>query len=285
MSAQGKAVGASSFTRKRTLQLGSRGLAVLLACVALSAGSAAAGPVTYTIPVTAQGSNTILDANGGSLYIPQLPGTSGNLGDPLGGGLRVGLDRDSVTLSKGQISEGWVSFVLTFTIGYQPTAVESVISGILEITLQDLDFKPVDSVGRNFRETMELTFLQDATDAPGAVDLLIDSSNYGSFGDFAVGDTVKQTNDRRTTYSMDLATHLNVTPADFADMKTDLEFGILMTVRSRTERTASGGRKYNNTLEKLNEDIAGLIVFGPEPVSAALLAVGALGLIRRRRRA
>jgi len=271
------------FGKRQAVRIGYRGLAVFVGCLLMAGAPAMAGPGGfYSIDVEVQGTNSILDGNGGSLYIPQMPGTSGELGDPLpGSSNRVGLDKDAINVSQGDVSQGWVRFILTYNIPYQPTADEWIEGGVLELTLNDLDFNPVDAIGRNFRESMELTFLLNATDTPGPVDITLDSNNYHVFSDLDPGDA---TDGRRTVYSLDLGTDLGVTKPDFEAMETDLEFGILMTVRSRTERIAPGGRKYNNTLEKLNENIAALVINGPEPVTGVLLAVGALGMLRRRRR-
>ena len=85
------------FGKGQAVRIGNRGLAVFVGCLLMAGAPAMAGPGGfYTIDVEMLGTNAILDGNGGSLYIPQMSGTSGELGDPPpGSSKRIGLDKDA----------------------------------------------------------------------------------------------------------------------------------------------------------------------------------------------
>jgi len=238
------------------------------------------GPARATIV----GTNSVLDDNGGSLYIPFSRGASGTLGD----GGAVGLTSDRVRLRrKGATSGGYVSFVLDFDLspelpgGWQ---IEQDSAEIL-LTLCDFDFAP-DVYRRRWvlRETLEATFLTDADDTPNhAPDVVLNATNYESY---AVGESRQVVTDNRTvTYRLKLKDDLGVTADQFAAIAADREFALFITLHAKVEHTRRSffcGDRICNTPEQLSASFQFEAV--PEPATLATLTAGALILAAHRRR-
>ena len=231
------------------------------------------------------GTNAVLDANGGDLYIPLKPSTSGNLGDSIPGppaGDMVGLQSDSLTLySDHATSSGFVSFVLSFDLSgeLQPGEVMCCDTEALVLEFEDIDFKPYDIGWFNFRETLELTLLRDAGDVPGPVDLTIDDTNYGLYcGGFV------ETNNQTVTYTLGLKNDLGLTAADCQDINEDKEFGLLVTFRTQIEHLRANccGDTIRNTPEALANSFSVCAI--PEPATFLIALAGVLLAIMRKRK-
>jgi hypothetical protein len=236
------------------------------------------------------GTNPVLDAHGGNFYIPLKSSTSGTLGDSIPGppsGDHVGLQSDSVTMyGDGDTGGGFVAFVLSFDLSGELGAGEEVCCDSLDLTLtlRDIDFKPYNEGWFNFRETLEITFLRDATDAPGAADLALDSTNYGTY---AEGGFV-ETNNKTVTYHLNLMDDLGMTPEDCADINTDKEFGLYLVFRTELEHLRRNycGDKISNTCEGMSNSLEFCSV--PEPSALGGIAFGfttLMFLLKRRKHA
>jgi hypothetical protein len=238
---------------------------------------------------TVIGTNSVLDAHGGNFYIPLKSSTSGTLGDSIPGppsGDHVGLQSDSVTLyNNNETSSGFVSFVLSFDLSGALGPGEEVCCDSLDLTLvfDDIDFKPYNEGWFNFRELLEITFLRDATDAPGAADLVLDSTNYGLYAD---GGFV-ETNNQMVTYHLNLADDLGMTAEDCADINADGEFGLFFKFSTQLVHLRNScccGDKICNTIEGMSNSLEFCTV--PEPSTAAGLMFGfsTLMLLLKRRK-
>jgi len=230
------------------------------------------------------GTNTVLDANSHEFYIPLQPATSGKLGDPLGGGDYVGLQPDTVTLyADGETTSGDVWFILDFDISASlgPGEVVNPDTATLWLAFRDIDFK-ADVYGSTavLLESLELTYLPDASAVPGPVDLAIDDTNYGNY---ATGGFV-ETDNEFVTYSIHLRDDLGLDAADFAGINDDGQFAILFEFTSLLEHTRSSC--YGDRLTNTDEQAWGKVKFCaiPEPGSLALLGAGGAVLLLRRRK-
>jgi len=222
------------------------------------------------------GTNSVLTPAGGNVYIPLTPGASGVLG--VAG---VGLSSDTANLTGvGDTSAGFVSFVLAFDISGHlgPGEFIDPIQADLTLTFGDMDFKPASIGPATLQETMSLTFLRDATDAPGAVDLLVDNTNYGSYRPDGFGET----NNTTASYLVNLMLDLGVSGPDFADINTDKEFGLLVTLASNLTMNQAGSTSITNTTENSGNSFGFVAI--PEPATVALLGLGGVVALLRRRR-
>ncbi|MCK4602749.1 MAG: hypothetical protein KAU28_09800, partial [Phycisphaerae bacterium] len=191
--------------------------------VGLSIAVAVLWLATPVFGASITGTNPVLTASGGSLFIPLTPAASGTLatGGP-------GWSSDSATVSGvGGTSSGFVSFVLSFDLSSElgPGEIVEPITSNLVLTFDDMDFKP-DPIGPTLlQEIMALTFLRDATDAPGAVDLVMNNLNYGLYRPDGFGETDNTT----VSYLLNMLLDLGLSNADFDDMNADKEFGLYVT--------------------------------------------------------
>lgn len=230
------------------------------------------------------GTNTVLDANSNTFYIALQPATSGELGDPLGGGDFVGLQPDTVTLyGDGETTSGDVWFILDFDISalLGPGQVVDENTATLELELRDIDFKAdVYAPVAVLLESLELTFLPDVAAVPGPVDLMIDETNYGLY---ATGGFV-ETDNAFVTYSLHLRDDLGLDAADFAGINDDGKFGMVLDFSSLLEHTRSNccGDRLRNTSEGVWNSFQFNAI--PEPGSLVLLGSGGAVLLLRRRK-
>jgi len=253
------------------------------------------------------GQNDYLTANKGKAYIPLMPSTSGTLGD-FNGSRVIGGQPDSVTLSKGQSSSGYLVYDLTFDLssyllpgGGEPIAVSSDDIDTtqplwLTLTLFDLDFKPLTGSGRTYFETlaMELVYTGEGYSAFETIpSITIDQNNYGLYREDGFGETDKQ----QVDYTINLLDPegMNLSNADLDQILTDMSFTLRITMTSYLEQTGAGRFKYTNTKEYLGDYSAGSALAGgefdtnalefafiPEPASLSLLALSGLALLRRK---
>ncbi len=234
------------------------------------------------------GTNAALDAAGGDLFIPLTDGASGTLGDPLGGGKHVGLDPDTMRLNMPHPdSSGFVRVVLEFDLSgilSEPLDVlDPAGPADLVFTLEDVDFKPQTVVGRKrtveLAETMELWFLDDAGDAPGATpDLVIDAGNYLSYRLSPSGD---ETADLSAVYAVGLA---DLGVLDLSGINADREFGLLVELTSSSTSTGTPAETFVNSADGLRADFVFETALVPEPATLALMALGGLAMALGRRR-
>lgn len=246
----------------------------LLVLVMLS-GAASASFIT--------GTNPILDSPGvdGNIFIPLQLATSGVLGDALGGGKFVGLDRDTLVLDRGSSATGYVEFMLIFNLSGEIPDGMSAEPGSVAILLAfgDLDFVPV-VIGKNieYHETLELGFMADANGPiPITPDLIIDESNYDTFP----GPPDFPTNQEDVVYEIMLQSHLGVTDLEFENINSDHEFALYVWLR--TEHYNNGSRKtLTNTSESINNSFS--FVAAPEPGVLMLMLTGSVGMLIRKRR-
>jgi len=252
----------------------------LLALVATIA-VLAAGPVSAAV-----GTNDVLDNEmGGQLYIPLKPSASGVLGDPIGGGPdRVGMQADSVFMSiLTPSSSGYVTFELVFDIsadlGLLPNIDQN--SANLLMTFDDLDFKTDVSPKFTLNEVLTMEFRADPGGPTSGTPLTIDETNYHVYSGMPPG---HETNNVTVTYEINLKNDLGISDSDFADMETDKEFAVLVTLNSHIQHTGTWCNFgcVTNTPESIDSQFT--VVGVPEPATMGLLAIGAIGLIRRRRR-
>jgi|GEM_PF-5039375 len=180
------------------------------------------------------GINAMLDANGDDLFIPFTPENSGTLGDTRPDGKGIGLASDSATLTDDDATSGSVSYVYSFSNGspFLPNYYFDPVTGEFVLTFNDIDFKPVSLLNFGgsgldilFQETVAITFLANASDTPGPVDILMDQSNYGNYRPDGFGET----NNVTVEYRVNLQNDLGVTPAEFDSFNADGEFGLYVT--------------------------------------------------------
>lgn len=248
-------------------------------CVCLGL-AATAGAATFI-----DGYNSVLDGTSGRLFVPLSAGTSGLLGDPITATKSVGLNNEIVTVTASNPAEGWVEFVLQFDFSgggnFDPT------SFFILLDAEDIDFKPVTvaSGKGTHTETLELTFMRDASDTVLThTPLLVNELNFGYYRqDIDPGKTGFEmpTNNYQATYGFSLMGDLGATQADFTqDVGLDYEFALLVRVTSRLE---SNGARF--TLNNTDENIEAQATYiAPEPGSALLMLLGATVLRARRRR-
>jgi len=242
------------------------------------------------------GINAVLSASGGSLFIPSKAGSSGTLGAPMVSGLpgskygKYGTSSEIITLTNvSPHAQGYVRFVLTFTLSGSATTVDS--SGNARVTLKayDLDFQET-TIGKSAKlfETMDLAFMRDPAAGTSSLtpDITVDRNNYGTYrsGGFALAGT-NVTNNASGTYTFNLMNALGVDTADLTSINSTHKFGIFVTLRSDLTKITAGTKRYLNTVEKFEQtsfDYNPQVV--PEPATALLLACGAVAAIGRRRR-
>lgn len=225
-------------------------------------------PATATIVTGYNGASYNLYK--GKFYIPLKAETSGTLGEPLGGGKYVGLFSDTVQLSGGAASSGYVDFMLDFDVsGFTPAEKLFLKDASLNITFGDIDFKSVIDDGLHFRESLELTY---ADKAP----LVINQSNYGNYTTGFV-----ETNNRTVTYIIGL-TNLGITNGDASAIGAAGQFDL--TARFDSFLTYEGGHcatSFSNTPETVN---CALIRPVPEPATILLFGTGGITVLVRRRK-
>jgi len=202
-------------------------------------------------------------------YIPLKTAASGTLGEPLGGGKYVGLYGDTVSLSGGSSSSGFVDFVFNFDIsGLTPAEKLFLKDASLKVTFGDIDFKPVINEKWRFKESLEPTYADKAS-------LVIDQSNYGFYTTGFV-----ETNNRTVTYNIGLGS-LGITDADASAIVAAGRFDLAARFDSFLMREA--GRcttTFSNTPETIN---CALISPVSEPATSLLLGAGVLLRILSRR--
>jgi len=220
------------------------------------------------------GSNGLLPANG-SIYIPITPESSGILGD----GGTVGLKADKATLTgHGDSSEGSVAFIVTFPISLEEGTWMSPIGSTLALRFVDLDFIPM-AVGKFlYSEQLALQFLDPAMNPIGNL-LVMDDSNY----DDHLTAPVAKTDKTVCNYEFSLFTDFGLTEAQGKQISQNQSvIRLLATFGGRVEYAGYGSGTVFNTVENLQESAMVLAV--AEPATLALLTVGGVGLLARRRR-
>jgi len=236
--------------------------------VFLVAMMAIARPATAMIVTGYNGASYNL--NNRNFYIPLKPSTSGVLGKPLGGGKYVGLNSDTVQLSGGAGSSGFVDFTFNFNVsGFTPAEKLFLNDAFLNVTFGDIDFKPVIDDGLHFRESLKLTY---ADKTP----LVIDQSNYGFYTAGFV-----ETNNRTVTYTIGLA-GLGITNEDASAIVAAGQLDV--AARFSSFLTYEGGQctaSFSNTPETVN---CALISPVPEPATSLLFGVSGLMALARRRK-
>lgn len=226
---------------------------------------------------TVIGTNSVLDGNGGELFIPLQ--TSGVLNG-------VGTSVDSVTLTNTDSAMGMVEFVLTFDLsGALPGPLDiadPTSPAVFTFSFDDIDFKSVlfsaGGLDITYSESMLLTFLGDPADMPGTADLLIDSGNYLSFKT----DADPETNNVFSSYEVSLQGDLGIT--DFSGVNDDKIFALHVKLISNHTTTGTGSVTIRNTEESFGAvfDFSTTVV--PEPVTVALMGLGSLAMLWLRRK-
>jgi hypothetical protein len=236
--------------------------------VFLVAMMGAVSPVRATVVTGYNGAPYNL--HNSNFYIPLKPSTSGTLGKPLGGGKYVGLDSDTVQLSGGAGSSGYVDFTFNFDVsGFTPAEKLFLKDASLNMTFGDIDFKPVIDDGLHFRESLKLTY---ADKAP----LVIDQANYGFYTTGFI-----ETNNRTVTYTVGLA-GLGITDTDAAVIVAAGQLDV--AARFSSFLTYDGGHcaaSFSNAPETVN---CALINPVPEPATSLLLGIGGLAVLIRKKK-
>jgi len=244
--------------------------------LAVAGAVAVLGPSAPVAADVITGENADLDAAGGVFYIPFLLGSSGSLG--VGG---VGQDPDFAELTGlGSSTTGEISFVLNFDLSQTvpPGDVVEPESLNLSLNFDDMDFL-ADIIGpTTLVEALGLTYLQDADDVPGPMDLVIDETNYMAYR--ATGGT--DTDDAAATYLLNLVFDLGLTQDDLDELNEDLNFALQVTFGSVLTMQQDGSVIINNTSETLETSLSYNVI--PEPASALLLVSGSVLVLLRRRR-
>lgn len=223
--------------------------------------------------------NPILEKKGSRVFIPQTNVGSGILGDLLTGRQRAGYQVETVRLAPGASSDGYVAMELNFG-----ALTQFITSGAstLEITFNDMDFVPQVIGSARLTEWVGLSFMPTAgspIDPEQTPDLILNESNYGLYRPDGFGATNKET----VTYSIPVAD----LKADFSKMNADQELSLVLTFYSDLTRFRNGPSQFRNTPEtfnvqlvyepsKTNPDV-------PEPLTLAMLVLGATWVVRRRR--
>jgi len=225
------------------------------------------GPAAATI-IT--GYNGALYNFGRDFYIPLKAATSGTFDEPLGSGKYVGLFSDTVLLSGGSSSSGFVDFTFNFNIsGFTPTEKLFLKNASLKITFEDIDFKLVTGDKWHFRESLELAY---ADKTP----LVIDQTNYGFYTTGFV-----ETNNRTVTYTIGLA-GLGITDKDASAIGAAGQFDLEARFGSFLMRDAGGcTTSFSNTPESIN---CAFINPVPEPATSLLLGMGGLAVFIRKKK-
>jgi hypothetical protein len=256
-----------------------------IGCV--SATLAAAVILAVSTPAGAMpalGTNAVLDGNGGDLYIPLKPSTSGELGDPLGGGDYVGLQSDSVTLSAfNPNSSGYVEFELIFDLTVDLGVFPSMDrdSTALMLTFDDIDFKTDVYSNYTLNEILSIEFRDDPNGPSSGTTLVMDDTNYWNYSGMAPNHA---TDNVTVTYEINLKDDLGIGEADFLDMEGDKDFALWVRFSSDLHYTGGylGCASVNNTSEAMNNRFT--LVGVPEPATVTtLIGLGAVGLLRRKR--
>lgn len=287
-----------------------RGIAGVVLLGALLLGALPADDARAALIV---GTNPELEETDGGLFVPQKGRTSGVLGEQLNPRRRAGLKRDRIFLpGPGAKRRGDISFVLAFDLtpteanglpfsfGDAEAPGDNLIdadSATLAFSLEDLDFQPVRAKGARYRETMEIRFLRNADDSifdletgellPG--DVMLDKTNYGLFEENYAAGAFPSTNNVTRRYVLSMTDDLGMTTEDFEAVLDDLEFALLVTVRSETKRRGGGASHHRSTREYIRandftfETAPTIEPPIPEPATVSLLAAGAAILIGRRR--
>ncbi len=245
---------------------------LLALCLASPAG---AGPIGF---------NPILDASGGDIYFPVGLGASGTLGGawPSDPGKTVGVDADKVWLTgAGSTTTGNVSFELVFDLtgAFDPGEFVDPDQAQMELTLFDLDLKPVVVSGLfDYRETLTMSFRNNPGGPNVGTPLTLDESNSDAFGGPPV------TNQEWASYTVPMKSSFGLQDADLEAINfNNPQFALWVTVGTDTEHIVSGKHWISKTDP---ENLAQGFEFGiaPEPGMLALLAIGALGVLGKRRR-
>lgn len=250
------------------------------------------------------GYNAFLEQSQGRAFIPQKAQTSGVLGEVKNGRI-VGAKVDIITLRRGDVSQGSLTYDLLFDLALnfdegQPVQVDpadvDTTTMDLFLDLTDIDFVPVTGAGRTYSESLGLKLFSadksvELTDP--SLNFLIDAINYGTYR----GDGFGPTNNTQARYAINLDSNLGLQADDFYQIFTDMGFTLEVTITSTTLRTAAGVGSYRNTAEYLGDystdnDVGeggtgstGLdFEIIPEPMTLSLLGLGAVGLLWQRRR-
>jgi hypothetical protein len=249
-------------------------LFLLVACCSLDAAV-----------IRLNGANSALDARGGVFYIPFSQAHSGPLGNASAEGMHVG-NQDSVRL-KNASSSGYADVLLNYDLGpsFTPTESHLDLSGAaIAFTWGDLDFLPAPLGGVSYYETIELTFLAHATDAPAATpDLTLDRNTYMHYRTSAG----TATDDVKASYTIPL-TDLGLSNAEAAGIDANKGFSLLVRYIAHLDNagTTSTSVLYKNTSESASESYLVAQVVPdknvPEPASVSLLILAAGALWRRR---
>ena len=231
------------------------------------------------------GTNPILDnETGGDLFIPFQTSQSGTLGDSVGGGDRVGMQSDSVTLSNSNpTSSGNVAFDMVFDITLDmggATEINQNSASIL-LNLTDIDFKTTNYNRWDFREWITLDFMRDPNGATFGSTVTLDETNYWDYSGLAPN---HETNNLEIVYTISLRDDFGLTNDDFANIEGDKVFALGITMYSDLAYTGPSDRSTspNNTSESIGNRVE--VVGVPEPTSMVMLAVGSVALLRRRNR-
>ncbi|MHC4294101.1 MAG: PEP-CTERM sorting domain-containing protein, partial [Planctomycetota bacterium] len=131
-----------------------------------------------------------------------------------------------------------------------------------------------------FNETLAVAYRRNPGEANVAPPLLINEANYDS-PQFSAGPPDFETNNTVVTYEILLGS-LGLTNADWIELNSSKDFALWLTFTSNRLHTSIGNTKVQN----VPEDVANSFEFVgvPEPATLALLGIGSLALLFRRRR-